>query len=126
MSVDFYGQPETPAMTWAQRIDVWAPRILVVTLAILALIASCSIASGHDIYAGVTNQYGTLCCNDRDCRQVPWREADGTIEYNIDGYWLRAEPHNDVGPIDNAAHACWPQGSSPPSPRCLMPPGAGA
>jgi hypothetical protein len=83
-------------------------------------------AHSHDIYSGIMKPDGSMiCCNDRDCRQVPWREVDGAIEYNLDGYWVRGSKHNTVAPIDGQAHACWVR-SARPNPRCLMPPGFGA
>jgi hypothetical protein len=125
--IDPYGFPE-------RRQDpyrLWRPVLFWSLIAFALVLAWCTRADAHDHYTGLQSPSGADCCDNRDCRSVPWRENNGVIEYNLDGIWVRSTSVNEVAPIDGQAHACWRQdvdagGGVVPQPRCLFPPGVGA
>lgn len=41
----------------------------------------CAMAYGHDIYIGVYDKHGQLCCGGTDCAATSWRERKGRYEF---------------------------------------------
>lgn len=86
-----------------------------------------SVADAHDWYSGLTSNAGQSCCNERDCRQVPYRlsHAGAREEIHANGRWWPIE-WDKVLPIaspDGEAHACWDNPRGKPRFRCIILPG---
>ncbi|HWL70167.1 MAG TPA: hypothetical protein VNS22_17530 [Geminicoccus sp.] len=68
-------------------------------------------AASHDWYEGLRAPSGDLCCNQNDCRSVPYRfnTETGTEETQVDGRWWPINPEQVVPSAapDGQAHACW-------------------
>jgi hypothetical protein len=62
--------------------------------ALLALALMLTPASAHDIYTGVTDKTGRLCCGANDCAVTSYRENGTSFEF------LTREKHWITIPID--------------------------
>ena len=63
------------------------PLILVVSL-ILTAIAPTTV-NAHDIYHGLTSNFGKDCCDNSDCRPAPYRITPAGVLMLIDQVWIR-------------------------------------
>lgn len=55
-------------------------------------------AQAHDIYSGVRNHAGTLCCGGEDCRAVSFRVVQGGYQLFDDTGWAVVLPQERVTP----------------------------
>jgi len=57
---------------------------------VLALIAMglTSPARAHDIYSHLLDSCGNSCCNEQDCRPVPYRITPEGVQMLVDGDWV--------------------------------------
>jgi hypothetical protein len=55
--------------------------ILSVALAAALAAATCGPTGAHDIYTGVRNKTGLLCCGGNDCAATSYREQGGRFEF---------------------------------------------
>jgi hypothetical protein len=55
--------------------------ILRVALGLALIAASWNAARAHDIYTGVRNKKGLLCCGGNDCAATSYREQGGHFEF---------------------------------------------
>ena len=79
-------------------------------------------AIAHSHYGGWRTATGGSCCNDQDCRPVPYEiRADG-LWLKIGADWWRANPAEarEQQPVDSDAHACVLLGAA--KPHCYAPP----
>jgi hypothetical protein len=96
-------------------------------LAIGLTLAAAAPAGAHDWYRGLVSPSGLECCDERDCRPVPYRlnaEA-GREEIEANGRWWPVE-HDKVLVLptpDGDAHACWANPRGKPEFRCIILPG---
>jgi hypothetical protein len=42
----------------------------------------------HDIYEDLVSAFGFRCCDDTDCRPVPYRIAQGGVQMLVDQRWI--------------------------------------
>ena len=42
----------------------------------------------HDIYSDLVDAAGKSCCDDRDCRPVPYRMTAGRVKMLVDERWI--------------------------------------
>jgi hypothetical protein len=42
----------------------------------------------HDIYSHLTDEVGASCCDNRDCRPVPYRFIASGVQMFIDKRWI--------------------------------------
>jgi hypothetical protein len=63
------------------------PIIFVVPL-LLAAIAPTRV-SAHDIYHGLTSNFGKDCCDNSDCRPAHYRTTPAGVQMLIDQVWIR-------------------------------------
>ena len=93
----------------------------------LAAAAAVGPAGAHDWYRGLESPSGLRCCEERDCRPVPYRlnaEA-GREEIEANGRWWTVE-YDKVLVLptpDGDAHACWANPRGKPEFRCIILPG---
>jgi hypothetical protein len=52
-----------------------------VALGAAVVVASCGASAAHDIYTGVRNKNGLLCCGGNDCAATSYREQGGRFEF---------------------------------------------
>ena len=83
----------------------------------------------HEWYRGLRSPRSNNCCNDRDCRPVPYRSSPGSSEHEIfiNGAWMRV-PHDAIVGMfspDGQTHACWSGSGASPYIRCVILPGMG-
>jgi hypothetical protein len=96
-------------------------------LAIGLTLAAAAPAGAHDWHRGLVSPSGLECCDERDCRPVPYRlnaEA-GREEIEANGRWWPVE-HDKVLALptpDGGAHACWRNPRGKPEFRCIILPG---
>lgn len=68
-------------------------------------------ARGHEWYTDLKTKEGKSCCNNGDCKAVPYRRADDRWEVQIaeDGKWHRVPEDSilDILSPDADAHACY-------------------
>jgi hypothetical protein len=86
-----------------------------------------SPARSHDWYQGLRSPGGIECCNERDCRPVPYRlnAQSGREEIEANGRWWPVE-YDKVVTLptpDGEAHACWRNPRGRPEFRCIILPG---
>jgi hypothetical protein len=55
-------------------------------LALLAL-WPCPVQA-HDIYEDLVSAYGFSCCDNSDCRPVPYRISQGGVQMRVDQRWI--------------------------------------
>jgi hypothetical protein len=59
------------------------------TLVLAALITGFLLpGNAHDLYSRLRNAGGESCCDDTDCRPVPYRIRSGGVQMLIDGDWI--------------------------------------
>lgn len=89
------------------------------TLAILFALAATLPAAAHDIYSGIRNKSGMLCCGGSDCAATSYRERANRFEFlTREGEWVEIPedriqfvpipgdlPSND----SHRAHLCYRQ-----------------
>lgn len=92
--------------------------VLVVVVAVTVLIIPAFGQDGHgmyheDYYSGWTNQNGSGCCNNQDCKPAEdWRtsaQSETGYEVNVYGTWCEVRKSHIVRgkrPPDGGAHAC--------------------
>ena len=84
-------------------------------------------AGAHDWYDGLTSPSGLACCDERDCRPVPYRldGATGHEEIKANGRWWPVEYDKvlNLPTPDGEAHACWRNPRGRPEFRCIILPG---
>jgi hypothetical protein len=97
------------------------------TLAIGLTLAAAAPAGAHDWYKGLLAPSGIQCCDDRDCRPVPYRlnAKTGREEVEANGRWWPVELDKvlALSTPDGGAHACWDNPRGKPRFRCLILPG---
>ena len=97
------------------------------TLAIGLTLAAAAPAGAHDWYKGLLAPSGIQCCDDRDCRPVPYRlnAKIGREEVEANGRWWPVELDKvlALSTPDGGAHACWDNPRGKPRFRCLILPG---
>jgi hypothetical protein len=76
---------------------------------------------------GLRSPRGVECCDERDCRPVPYRlnAGSGREEIEADGRWWPVD-HDNVLTLptpDGEAHACWSGLGDRPTFRCIILPG---
>ena len=42
----------------------------------------------HDIYSHLTDSWGNTCCDNKDCRPVPYRATPTGVRMFVDGEWI--------------------------------------
>ena len=42
----------------------------------------------HDIYSHLKDRSGNSCCDDKDCRPVPYRVTPAGVQMFVDGDWI--------------------------------------
>ena len=84
-------------------------------------------AAAHGWYDGLTSPSGLECCDDRDCRPVPYRlnATSGREEIRANGRWWPIEYDKvlNLPTPDGEAHACWRNPRGRPEFRCIILPG---
>lgn len=53
----------------------------IATLPLVAMLALMEPANAHEIYTGLRNKDGLLCCGGQDCGVTSYRERGGTFEF---------------------------------------------
>jgi len=88
---------------------------------VLALPATAALAHG------LLSPRGARCCDDRDCRPVPYRmnRETGREEIEANGRWWPVEQDKvlALATPDGGAHACWDNPRGKPFFRCIILPG---
>ena len=47
----------------------------------------------HDIYSPLRDRWGNSCCNDQDCRPVPYRMTPAGVQMLVNGIWIAVPDH---------------------------------
>jgi hypothetical protein len=47
----------------------------------------------HDIYSPLKDRWGNSCCNDQDCRPVPYRVTPAGVQMLVNGDWIAVPDH---------------------------------
>jgi hypothetical protein len=63
-------------------------KIILVAVHTCALLVAPSPAGSHDIYTGVYNKEGVLCCDDSDCVPAPFRVTTDGVQMLVRGVWI--------------------------------------
>jgi hypothetical protein len=96
-------------------------------LTIGLMLATAAPARAHDWYTGLLSPSGLKCCDDRDCRPVPYRlnVETGREEIEANGRWWPVELDKvlALATPDGGAHACWDNPRGKPRFRCIILPG---
>jgi hypothetical protein len=50
-------------------------------------------AQAHDIYSHLMDRQGHSCCDERDCRPVPYRTTAGGVKMLVNGRWIDVPDH---------------------------------
>ena len=59
------------------------------TVAVAAFLAALPQPDdAHDIYSGLKDERGESCCDDRDCRPVPYRFTPSGLKMFVAGRWI--------------------------------------
>jgi hypothetical protein len=94
---------------------------------LLGASGSPSPAPAHGWYHGLRSPRGVECCDDRDCRPVPYRlnASSGREEIEVEGRWWPIEYENVLAlpTPDGEAHACWSSLGDQLQFRCIILPG---
>lgn len=53
-----------------------------------ALLVVPGVVESHDIYSGVYNKEGVLCCNEGDCTPAPFRVTPNGVQMLVQGHWI--------------------------------------
>jgi len=109
------------ACVLARMCRLWA------AVGLLAFLTGLPHGAAHDWYHGMQSPSGIACCNDRDCRPVPYRlnARDQREEIEANGRWWPVE-YDKVLTLptpDGEAHACWRNPRGRPQFRCIILPG---
>jgi hypothetical protein len=56
--------------------------------AAILLISFESPTQAHDIYSPLKDRWGNSCCNDKDCRPVPYRVLATGVQMYVEGKWI--------------------------------------
>jgi hypothetical protein len=69
-------------------------------LAVLLLVGLEPPTQAHDIYSHLTDSNGKSCCDEKDCRPVPYRVTPAGVQMFIDGEWIVVpiKRHSEVDP----------------------------
>ena len=62
-------------------------------LAAICLISFDPPTEAHDIYSPLKDRWGNSCCNDQDCRPVPYRMTPNGVQMLVDGEWIAVPDH---------------------------------
>ena len=62
-------------------------------LAAICLISSEPPTEAHDIYLPLKDRWGNSCCNDQDCRPVPYRVTPTGVQMLVHGIWIAVPDH---------------------------------
>ena len=62
------------------------------------LVAICLISfepptEAHDVYSPLKDRWGNSCCNDQDCRPVPYRVTPAGVQMLVHGNWIAVPDH---------------------------------
>jgi hypothetical protein len=94
---------------------------------VFAALGSPSSAPAHGWYHGLRSPRGIECCDNRDCRPVPYRQnaSSGREEIEVEGRWWPIEYENVLAlpTPDGEAHACWSSLGYRLQFRCIILPG---
>lgn len=47
----------------------------------------------HDICSPLKDRWGNSCCNDQDCRPVPYRVTPAGVQMLVHGIWIAVPDH---------------------------------
>jgi hypothetical protein len=47
-----------------------------------------SATEAHDIYSHLRDRWGNSCCDEKDCRPVPYRVTPTGVQMFVDGEWI--------------------------------------
>jgi len=100
---------------------------LIICFTAIVLFLLINGASGHDIYTGVRNFNGVLCCDGQDCK-VAWKGVDFTPVaggYEINQTKEVIEPGRTGISPDAFFHICR-RDDLPKTVRCLLVPDSGS
>jgi hypothetical protein len=62
-------------------------------LAAICLISFEPPTEAHDIYSPLKDGWGNSCCNDQDCRPVPYRVTPVGVQMLVNGLWIAVPDH---------------------------------
>ena len=62
-------------------------------LAAICLISFEPPTEAHDIYSPLKDRWGNSCCNDQDCRSVPYRVTPAGVQMLVYGNWIAVPDH---------------------------------
>ena len=62
-------------------------------LAAICLISFEPPTEAHDIYSPLKDRWGNSCCNDQDCRPVPYRVTPSGVQMLVHGNWIAVPDH---------------------------------
>ena len=62
-------------------------------LAAICLISFEPPTEAHDIYSPLKDRWGNSCCNDQDCRPVPYRVTPAGVQMLVHGNWIAVPDH---------------------------------
>jgi hypothetical protein len=57
-------------------------------LTAIALLSFELPTDAHDIYSHLKDRWGNSCCDDKDCRPVPYRVTPTGVQMFVDGEWI--------------------------------------
>ncbi|MET0528228.1 MAG: hypothetical protein ABW003_07780 [Microvirga sp.] len=61
--------------------------------AILLFVGYEPTTEAHDIYSPLKDRWGNSCCNDQDCRPVPYRVTPAGVQMLVYGNWIAVLDH---------------------------------
>jgi hypothetical protein len=61
--------------------------------AILLFVGYEPTTEAHDIYSPLKDRWGNSCCNDQDCRPVPYRVTPAGVQMLVNGDWIAVPDH---------------------------------
>jgi hypothetical protein len=101
--------------------------IIAAAASLLGVLTALPAARAHDWYRGLLSRRGDSCCDERDCRPVPYRPnaQTGREEIKANGRWWPVDYDVVLGvpTPDGGAHACWNKPRGRPNFRCVILPG---
>ena len=57
-------------------------------LTAIALLSFEPPTDAHDIYSHLKDRWGNSCCDEKDCRPVPYRVTPTDVQMFVDGEWI--------------------------------------
>jgi hypothetical protein len=57
-------------------------------LTAIALLSFEPPTDAHDIYSHLKDRWGNSCCDEKDCRPVPYRVTPTGVQMFVDGEWI--------------------------------------